>query len=209
MCNARNSNPIVTNCIFWDSNNTIHNDNSSPKITYCIIKNGTLSIFNGKGNIFDDPKLQSLSNNGNLTHTCALDISSPAIKAGTSEEIVNDAYVVPICDQHGIKRLHPPCIGAFELVSEERIREVSCHLFPNPARDFIYLNFMLSKAGYGTIKIYNEIGEYITTAVQNKHYYVGCNFELILTTELAFGRYFLKFDIDEVTTGISSFIVSE
>ena len=108
------SSPTVTNCIFWG--NTLTGSGSANEIsggtatnfTYCVIKDGD-STYNvaGTNNVFEDPKLASLANNGGPTQTIAIMDGSSAIGTGTPVDGITT-------DQRGKVRNNPPCIGAFE-----------------------------------------------------------------------------------------------
>ena len=110
MYNYYNSSPTVTNCIFWES--SIGGGDAS-KFTYCVIQGGSSNTYNGTGNVFEDPKLETnnnavvLKNNGGPTQTIAINVGSPAIGTGKP----NGA---PATDQRGYLRNVAPCIGAFE-----------------------------------------------------------------------------------------------
>ncbi|MPM81079.1 hypothetical protein SDC9_128131 [bioreactor metagenome] len=83
---------------------------------YCVIQNGTPEMFNGKGNVFTDPQLQVLANNGGLTPTIAIGKTGSAYRTGTAANIIMRKNIVPNTDQIGNKRHSTPCIGAYELI---------------------------------------------------------------------------------------------
>ncbi len=96
MFNTGGSSPIITNCIFWGSENQtlIVGSNSSPTFSWCVVQGGLI----GGTNIIDaDPKLGPLADNGGPTQTCAPGKGSSAIDAGTAEG-------APKTDQRGVKR---------------------------------------------------------------------------------------------------------
>ena len=74
LCCKAGITPTATNCIFW-GNTAISNGqiyaNTLTGITYSIIQGGT-GVFTGAGNLFTDPKLGDLGDNGGPTKTCAL-----------------------------------------------------------------------------------------------------------------------------------------
>lgn len=108
----------LTNGIIWGNtpqNQQILNEGSSFKITYSDVWGG----FDGDGNLFVDPQLMLLENNGGFTQTNALTAGSKVIDAGSPD-------LCPETDQRGEKRPadgnddgKKVCdMGAYEFVEE-------------------------------------------------------------------------------------------
>lgn len=119
ICNFISSSPVVTNCIFWDDgdfeilNYKDFNGSSSsfPNVGYCVIKNRKVSrnSFITGDILTADPLLGPLADNGGPTCTCALEVGSSAIDAGTD-------IGAPSIDQRGVPWLQGTSsdIGAYE-----------------------------------------------------------------------------------------------
>jgi predicted outer membrane repeat protein len=92
--NGENAKPTLTNAILWGNTpDQIYNDDSTPVVTYSDVQGG----YPGNGNIYVDPLLGGLADNGGSTQTHALRPGSPAIDAG-------DPQLCPSTDQRGIPR---------------------------------------------------------------------------------------------------------
>ena len=115
-----NSSPTVTNCIFWGNSATDQDPQltNAGTITYCIIEGGNSDIFSGAGNLFSDPLLSPLADNGGGTKTCALREGSAAIGAGAAVYKMGSLQKNSLAaDQRGVTRSKDaPCIGAYEYV---------------------------------------------------------------------------------------------
>lgn len=105
---VKGGNPTLTNCILWSENDDeVISGDVEPIIEYSVVKRE--AVFPGIGNRNDDPKLDSLADNGGPTMTCALLSGSPAIDAGTETG-------APTTDQRGVTRPQGSGVdmGAFE-----------------------------------------------------------------------------------------------
>jgi len=92
--NTTNSSPTLINVILWGNlPDQVHNDSSTPVITYSDIQGG----YTGEGNINLDPLLGPLADNGGFTLTHMLLPGSPAIDTGSPS-------VCPATDQRGYVR---------------------------------------------------------------------------------------------------------
>ena len=75
---------------------------------YSLISNNSSGNINGNNNLINvDPEVQSLTDNGGLTRTCAIPVTSPAKNAGTD-------VGSPLYDQRGAVRPDTTDIGAYE-----------------------------------------------------------------------------------------------
>ncbi len=109
--------PTVGNCIFW-GNTAISNGqiyaNTITGITYSIIQGGNAGTFTGAGNLFTDPNLVALADNGGSTQTCAIPNNSSAVNQGT-------AAGAPTTDQRGASRADGIDMGAYEYVTARTV----------------------------------------------------------------------------------------
>jgi len=121
-----NSSPKITNCIVWnDSQPEIWaNYNSTPIVTCSDIKGG----YEGDGNIDEDPRFIDAAV-GNFH----LSADSPCIDAGITDEDIPDIDI-PDYDKDGNPRDEYPDMGAYEYISQSigkyrhqtRIRDNPC-----------------------------------------------------------------------------------
>ena len=106
-----NSKPTVKNCIFWGNTaNNVSNQISggdAGKFTCCVIQDGN-DTYTAAGNVFTNPQLVDLADNGGPTQTMAIGEDSSAKEKGTPVDGITT-------DQRGFKRkVSSPDIGAFE-----------------------------------------------------------------------------------------------
>lgn len=96
MTNAANSNPTLINSILWGNTpDQISNDlDSTAIVTYSVIDD---TAYSDPTNVFTNPFLGPLANNGGFTQTHALAANSPAIDAG-------DPNNCPATDQRDFPR---------------------------------------------------------------------------------------------------------
>jgi len=92
------SNPVITNAIIWGNigGQIVDGTFSSTTVTYSVIDDESYS---DPTNIFTDPLLGPLADNGGFTFTHALQTGSPAIDTGNP-----DSNVCPTTDQRGFPR---------------------------------------------------------------------------------------------------------
>ncbi len=117
----------MTNCILWGNTASTNPQIDMPDYTiptYCVIQGGNSNTFTRTGNLFTDPKLGELANNGGPTQTCALAADSSARDAGLGVgETITGTLTVPTTDQRGISRPQGSAvdIGAYELIPPKTV----------------------------------------------------------------------------------------
>lgn len=104
-----NSTSILTNCIFWDIDSEICNDDSTTSLNYCVVQSNDYGVASVLYVTSADPELEPLADNGGPTWTCGLGAGSSAIDAGTTVEEIST-------DQRGAPRPYGDSfdIGAYE-----------------------------------------------------------------------------------------------
>lgn len=191
------NNPIVLNCIFWGNNASTGNEIYRQQGTVTVVYSDVAGGYTGPGNISKEPMLR-----GDDYH---LSDSSSCIGAGIdSIEIGGTWYHCPITCFLGHARPTPsnsmPDMGACEsslgspVVSLETVFSDNLPKFydlrqnyPNPFNLTTTIEFDLPKAGEASLKIFNILGEEVTT---------------LLSDKLSTGSYSYKWDAGHLASGV-------
>jgi hypothetical protein len=161
----------------------------------------SLSVLNwGVGNLDSDPLfVDTLNNDFHLQDL------SPCIATGIdSIQIAGFWHYAPLTDIEGNPRPFPtgtmPDMGAYESQYPVRVEEQNSNLpisyalyqnYPNPFNSSTVIKYSIPKEGLVTLKIYNAIGEEVTTIV-NEVKQPG-NYEVTFSTDkLTSGVYFYR-----------------
>ncbi|MFQ5807361.1 MAG: right-handed parallel beta-helix repeat-containing protein [Phycisphaerae bacterium] len=93
MYNERNSDPMVTNCIFWgDGGGEIYNIDAAPIVTYCCVEGGYIGTSNIDADpLFADPDGPDDDPNTFEDNNYRLSAGSPCIDAADNEAVPADA----------------------------------------------------------------------------------------------------------------------
>ncbi len=114
-----NSDPIIKNCIFWNTSaageiSNYASDGSTAVISYSVLYTGVCpalqGCIDGGNNLTTDPLLGTPGDNGGPVETISIGIGGSADNNGT-------ATGAPATDARGVTRENPPDIGAYELVT--------------------------------------------------------------------------------------------
>jgi hypothetical protein len=169
------------NTILWNNyaidGTQIYNTGENTQVVYCDMQD---TLWPGEGNLNMDPlfipddSLYRLTDSGDL---------SSCLNAGIASIMINGVlYYAPETDYGGNLRPQPentaPDIGAWEsdVVSAlEEIKNMPIHNkyilfqnYPNPFNPVTSVEFSIPKPEYVTLKIYNLLGQEITTLVSKK-----------------------------------------
>lgn len=177
----------VTNCIFWE--NSAQTDpqlNNVGGITYCVIQDGSEAVFSGTGNVFTDPLLAPLNDNGGLTQTCAIEEAGSAYQSGAKTLIIDGKEFIPTTDQRNKKRGTLIDIGAFQL-SEVSIHNNSDNfmisdIIPMPVRHEAYFKLSSRANGKLSVSIYDFTGKKLFDIIKDE--FVTADSELVIPLEV-------------------------
>ena len=206
VCNRYSEETVYKNNIFWNDSSSIGNQeieiikNSGepdPEITYCDIQGG----WTGTGNINLDPMFLDPSNQWFCLHDQSPCIDSGDLNILDPEDPLNPGYALwpargtIISDMGAFGGPYacdwdPIITGLEKKTPDGELIPATITLFqnyPNPFNPTTTIEFALPQSGYVTLKIYNILGEEVSTLVSER---------------LTAGKYKYDFDAIGLASGV-------
>ncbi|MBN2365370.1 MAG: right-handed parallel beta-helix repeat-containing protein [Calditrichaeota bacterium] len=193
------SNSLIKNSIIWNNGTGIHSVGGVDTVEYSDVQEGWSGL--GTGNIDDDPMFLDPSN-----HWFCLDEQSPCVDSGDinildPEDPFNIGYALwpargtIVSDMGAFGGPYacdwdPIITGLEKKTPDGELIPSTIQLFqnyPNPFNPSTAIEFTLPKSGYVTLRIYNILGEEVTTLVSEK---------------LAAGKYKYDWDAHGLASGV-------
>jgi hypothetical protein len=213
--------PKIENSILWGNGSSIFINTGGVNVTYSNVEGG----WSGTGNINADPLLfDSVMTMGDTTY-CCLDILSPCIDAGNPAILCNDPED-PINPGFALW----PAIGTLKndmgahggitdsllelltglFINDDNSNNLAnkyelSQNYPNPFNPSTTIEFDLPKASNVTLKIYNILGEEVTTLVSDRLSAGSYNYEWD-ASNLASGVYLYRLSVGSLSGEAGEFV---
>ncbi|MCK5855668.1 MAG: T9SS type A sorting domain-containing protein, partial [Sulfurovaceae bacterium] len=204
-----NSSPTIINSIMYnDTKPEIYygGERTMPIVTYSIIDGASSEVYFGEGCLDISPNLVAgveyrLANNS-CNYSGGSDVISPAIDAGHPDSLdvkldCKEGLGTSRADMgyYGGRYTNTQILGIDDGIDNSSSKYILDQNHPNPFSLTTSISFTLPKSGLVSLKVYNILGEEISTLI-NKEMDKGVNSIVFDASSLSSGIYFYQISVD-------------
>ncbi|MCK5907954.1 MAG: T9SS type A sorting domain-containing protein, partial [Flavobacteriales bacterium] len=198
---------VVNSIMYGNTKVEVFNEGKTPIVTYSIIDGASSEVYFGEGCLDVDPYLVTgtvyrLANNSCNYSNGSNDIS-PAIDAGHPDSLdvkldCKEGLGTSRADMgyYGGRYTNTQILGIDDGIDNSSSKYILDQNHPNPFSLTTSISFTLPKSGLVSLKVYNILGEEISTLI-NKEMDKGVNSIVFDASSLSSGIYFYQISVDD------------